>query len=88
MNSFGKKHTMHVGAERPDSSGLSFERHTCFLLIPPASTPDSSSVEPFSFGFSSNQVGTIVPSATHTHGLLLLHDQPTCDQRIFSLVDH
>jgi hypothetical protein len=34
MNSFGKKHTMHVGAERPDPSGLSFGRHTCFLLIP------------------------------------------------------
>jgi hypothetical protein len=34
MNLFGKKHTMHVGAERPDPSGLSFGRHTCFLLIP------------------------------------------------------
>jgi hypothetical protein len=34
MNSFSKKHTMHVGAERPDSPGLSFGRHTCFLLIP------------------------------------------------------
>jgi hypothetical protein len=34
MNSFGKKHTMHVGAERPDPSGLSFGRHTCILLIP------------------------------------------------------
>jgi hypothetical protein len=34
MNSFVKKHTMHVGAERPDSSGLSFGRHTCFVLIP------------------------------------------------------
>jgi hypothetical protein len=34
MNSFGKKHTMHVGAERPDPSGLSFGRHTCFLSIP------------------------------------------------------
>jgi hypothetical protein len=34
INSFGKKHTMHVGAKRPDPSGLSFGRHTCFLLIP------------------------------------------------------
>jgi hypothetical protein len=34
MNSFGKKYTMHAGAERPDPSGLSFGRHTCFLLIP------------------------------------------------------
>jgi hypothetical protein len=36
MNSFGKKHTMHVGAERPDPLGLSFGRYTCFLLIPQA----------------------------------------------------
>jgi hypothetical protein len=34
MNSFGKRYTMHVGAERPDPSGLSFGRHICFLLIP------------------------------------------------------
>jgi hypothetical protein len=34
MESFGKKHTMHVGAKRPDPSGLSFGGHTCFLLIP------------------------------------------------------
>jgi hypothetical protein len=34
LNSFGKKHTMHVEAERPDPSGLLFGRHTCFLLIP------------------------------------------------------
>jgi hypothetical protein len=39
MNSFGKKHTMHVGVERPDPSGLSFGRHTCFLLIPRALNP-------------------------------------------------
>jgi hypothetical protein len=25
---------MHAGAERPDASGLSFGRHTCFLCIP------------------------------------------------------
>jgi hypothetical protein len=44
MNSFGKKHTMHVGAERPDSSGLSFWTPHLFpldsclfqLLIPQA----------------------------------------------------
>jgi hypothetical protein len=34
INSFGKKYTMHAGAERPDPSGLSFGRHTYFLLIP------------------------------------------------------
>jgi hypothetical protein len=34
MNSFGKKYTMHAGVERPDPSGLSFGRHTCFLWIP------------------------------------------------------
>jgi hypothetical protein len=34
MNSFGKKYTMHAGAERPNPSSLSFGRHTCFLLIP------------------------------------------------------
>jgi hypothetical protein len=34
MNSFGRKYTMHAGAERPDPSSLSFGRHTCFLLIP------------------------------------------------------
>jgi hypothetical protein len=34
MNLFGKKYTMHVGAGRPDPSGLSFGRHTCFLSIP------------------------------------------------------
>jgi hypothetical protein len=54
----------------------------------PVSAPDSSSVEPFSFGYSSNQAGTTVLSAKHTHDLLILHDQPTCDQHIFSLVDH
>jgi hypothetical protein len=70
---------MHVGAERPDPSDLSFGRHTSFLLIP---------AELFSFVFSSNQVGTIVLSARHIHDLLLLHDQPICDQHIFFLVDH
>jgi hypothetical protein len=34
MNSFGKRYTIHVGAERPDQLGLSFVRHTCFLLTP------------------------------------------------------
>jgi hypothetical protein len=34
MNSFGRKYTMHVGAERLDPSGWSFGRHTYFLWIP------------------------------------------------------
>jgi hypothetical protein len=54
----------------------------------PASVPDSSSVVPFSSGFFLNQVGTTVPFARHIHDLLLLHDQPTCDQHTFSSVDH
>jgi hypothetical protein len=87
MNSFGKKYTMHAGAERPDPSGLSFGFHTCFLLIPLASVLGSSSVEPFSFGFSSSQVGTTVLLARRTHVPVLL-DQPTFDQHVFSLGDH
>jgi hypothetical protein len=53
----------------------------------PVSTPDFSSAELFSFGFSSSQVGTTVLSARHIHALVL-HDQPIYDQHTFSLGDH
>jgi hypothetical protein len=53
----------------------------------PASTPDFSRAEPFSFGFFSSQVGTTVLSARHIH-VLVLHDQPTYDQHIFFLGDY
>jgi hypothetical protein len=72
---------MHAGAERPDPSGLSFGRHTCFLLTPPASILGSSSVEPFSFGFSSSQVGTTVLLARCTR-VPVLPDQPTFGQLV------
>jgi hypothetical protein len=52
------------------------------------STPGSSSVAPFSSGFYLDQVGTIAPFARYTRNPLLLHDQPTYDQHIYSLVDH
>jgi hypothetical protein len=55
-----------------------------FLLV---STLDSSSVEPFSFGFSSSQVGTTVLHARCIHAPVPL-DQPTFVQHIFSLGDH
>jgi hypothetical protein len=51
------------------------------------STPDFSSAELFSFGFSSSQVGTTVLPDRHIHAPAL-HDQPTFDQHIFSLGDH
>jgi hypothetical protein len=51
-----------------------------FLLV---STLDSSSTEPFSFGFSSSQVGATVLPARCIHALVLL-DQPTLDQHVFS----
>jgi hypothetical protein len=58
-----------------------------FSLFLPVSTLDSSSVEPFSFGFSSSQVGTTVLPAKCIH-VPVLFDQPTFDQHVFSLGDH
>jgi hypothetical protein len=55
-----------------------------FLLV---STLGFSSAEPFSFGFSSSQVGTTVLLARRTRVPVPL-DQPTFDQHIFSSGDH
>jgi hypothetical protein len=57
-----------------------------FSGFPLDSIPGSSSVEPFSFGFSSSQVGTTVLVARCTRALLLL-DQPIFGQLVFSLGD-
>jgi hypothetical protein len=57
-----------------------------FSGSPPASIPGSSSVEPFSFGFSSSQAGTTVLVARCTRAPLLL-DQPTFGQLASSLGD-
>jgi hypothetical protein len=57
-----------------------------FSGFPPASTPGSSSVEPFSFGFSLNQAGTTVLLARCTR-VPLLPDQPIFGQLAFSLDD-
>jgi hypothetical protein len=51
------------------------------------STPDFSSAEFFSFGFSSSQMGTIILPARHIHAPAL-RDQPIFDQHIFFLGDH
>jgi hypothetical protein len=58
-----------------------------FSGSPPASILGSSSVEPFSFGFSSSQAGTTVLLARCTHAPLLL-DQTTFDELVFSSGDH
>jgi hypothetical protein len=58
-----------------------------FSGFPPASVPGSSSIEPFSFGFSSSQAGTTVLVARCTHAPLPL-DRPTFGQLVFSLGDH
>jgi hypothetical protein len=50
-----------------------------FSGFPPASILGSSSIEPFSFGFSSSQAGTTVLLAKCTRVPLLL-DQPTSGQ--------
>jgi hypothetical protein len=52
----------------------------------PASNPGSSSVEPFSFGFSLSQAGTTALLARCTRVPLLL-DQPISGQLAFSLGD-
>jgi hypothetical protein len=57
-----------------------------FSGFPPASIPGSSSVEPFSFGFSSSQAGTTVLVARCTRAPLPL-DRPTFSQLLFSLGD-
>jgi hypothetical protein len=57
-----------------------------FSGSPPASIPGSSSVEPFSFGFSSSQAGTTFFLARCTCVPLFL-DQPIFDQLAFSLGD-
>jgi hypothetical protein len=57
-----------------------------FSGFPPASILGSSSVEPFSFGFSSSQAGTTVLLARRTRAPLLL-DQPIFGQLAFSLDD-
>jgi hypothetical protein len=57
-----------------------------FSGFPPASIPSSSSVEPFSFGFSSSQAGTTVVVARCTRAPLFL-DRPTFGQLVFSLGD-
>jgi hypothetical protein len=55
-----------------------------FSRFPPASILGSSSAEPFSFGFSSSQVGTTVLLARCIRVPVLL-DQPTFDQHVFFL---
>jgi hypothetical protein len=57
-----------------------------FSGSPPTSVPDSSSAEPFSFGFSSSQAGTTVLLAKCTRILLPL-DQPISGQLAFSWGD-
>jgi hypothetical protein len=57
-----------------------------FSWFPPASILGSSSVEPFSFGFSSSQAGTTVLLARCTR-IPILPDQPTFDQLVVSLGD-
>jgi hypothetical protein len=57
-----------------------------FSGFPLASIPGSSSIEPFSFGFSSSQTGTIVLLARCTRVPLLL-DQPIFGQVFFSVGD-
>jgi hypothetical protein len=57
-----------------------------FSGFPPALILGSSSVEPFSFGFSSSQAGTTVLLARCTRVPLLL-DQPIFGQLAFSLGD-
>jgi hypothetical protein len=52
----------------------------------PTSIPGSSSIEPFSFGFSSSQAGTTVLLARCTRVPLLL-DQPIFGLLAFSLGD-
>jgi hypothetical protein len=57
-----------------------------FSRSPLASIPGSSSVEPFSFGFSSSQAGTTVLPARCTRVPLFL-DQPIFGQLAFSWGD-
>jgi hypothetical protein len=57
-----------------------------FSGSPPASIPGSSSVEPFSFGFSLSQADTTILLARYTRAPLLL-DQPIFGQLAFSVGD-
>jgi hypothetical protein len=57
-----------------------------FSGFPPAAIFGSSSIEPFSFGFSSSQEGTTVLLARCTRAPLLL-DQPIFGRLAFSLGD-
>jgi hypothetical protein len=79
MNSFGRKYTMHVGAERFDPSVDLSDATPALFGSQPASVRGSSSVEPVSSGFSSGRPGTIAPFArcTRPHPPL---DQPTLNQ--------
>jgi hypothetical protein len=77
---------MHAGPNDPILQACLLGATLAFFGFLPASIPGSSSVEPFSFGFSSSQAGTTVLLARCTHVPFLL-DQPIFGQLAFSLGD-